>query len=131
MSEILFEVIIQKYYGGFFERFDRSTKSLLRKTLQTAKLTYEELQTVLYEAEQIISNRLITEQIISNRLITKYYYDNEESCLTPNHLFHGRTLKYSSNLLSDITPGELVTPKKPDNLLSHFWERWWKKYILN
>ena len=121
MSEILFEVIIQKYYGGFFERFDRSTKSLLRKTLQTAKLTYEELQTVLYEAEQMISNRLIT----------KYYYDNEESWLTPNHLFYGRTLKYSSNLLSDITPAELVTPKKPDNLLSHFWERWWKKYILN
>ena len=121
MSEILFEVIIQKYYGGVFERIDRSTKSLLRKTLQTAKLTYEELQTLLYEAEQIISNRLIT----------KYYYDNEESCLTPNHLFYGRTLKYSSNLLSDITPAELVTPKKPDNLLSHFWERWWKKYILN
>ena len=46
------------------------------------------LQTVLYEVEQIISNRPMT----------YYYSDNEESCLTPNHLLHGRTLRYS-NLL--------------------------------
>ena len=78
------------WHGGFFERMVRSTKTLLRKTLQTAKLTYEELQVVLYKVEQII---------------------NRESCLTPNHLLHGRTLKYS-NLLSDSTPGELITPKK-------------------
>ena len=37
------------WHGGFFERMVRSTKTLLRKTLQTAKLTYEELQTTLYE----------------------------------------------------------------------------------
>ena len=32
-----------------FERIARSTKTLIKKTLQTVKLTYEELQTVLYE----------------------------------------------------------------------------------
>ena len=37
------------WHGSFFERMVRSTKALLRKTLQTAKLTYEELQTTLYE----------------------------------------------------------------------------------
>ena len=59
-----------------------------------------------------------------------YYSDNEESCLTPNHLLYGRTLKYS-NLLSDLTPRELITPKKLDTLLSHFWGRWRKEYLVN
>ena len=59
-----------------------------------------------------------------------YYSDNEESCLTPSHLLYGRTLKYS-NLLSDLTPGELITPKKLDTLLSHFWGRWRKEYLVN
>ena len=54
-------------HGGFFERMIRSTKALLRKTLQTEKLTYEELQTVLYEVEQIMNNLSIT-----------YYYSNNE-----------------------------------------------------
>ena len=39
-------------------------------------------------------------------------------------------LKYS-NLLSDFIPGELITPKKLDNLLSHFWERWRNEYLVN
>ena len=48
------------WHGGFFERMVRSRKSLLKKTLQTAKLTYKELQTVLYEVEQIINSCPIT-----------------------------------------------------------------------
>ena len=37
------------WHEGLFERIVLSTKTLLKKTLQTANLTYEELQTVLYE----------------------------------------------------------------------------------
>ena len=40
---------LASWHGGRFERIVLSTKTLLRKTLQTANLTYEELQTVLYE----------------------------------------------------------------------------------
>ena len=108
------------WHGGFVEMMARNTKTLLRKTLQTVKLTYEELQAVLCKVKQIINNRPIT----------YYYSDNEESCLTPNHLLYGWTLKYN-NLLSDSTTGELITPKKLDNLLSHFWERWRKEYLVN
>ena len=43
---------------------------------------------------------------------------------------NGRTFKYS-NLFSDSTTGELITPKKLDNLLSYFWERWRKEYLGN
>ena len=42
---------------------------------------------------------------------------------------YGRTLEYS-NLLSDSITGELITPKKLDNLLSHFWERCRKEYLV-
>ena len=64
------------WHEVFFERMVRSTKMLLRKALQTAKLTYEELQTVLYDVEQKINNRPIT-----------YYCSvNDELYSTPNHL---------------------------------------------
>ena len=88
-------------HGGFLERIIRSTEILKREILQTAKLIDEELQTVLYEFKQRMNNRPIT----------YYYSGNKESCLTPSHLLYGRTLKYS-NLLTDSTPGELITPKK-------------------
>ena len=88
-------MLLAPWHGGFFEKIVRSAKTLLRKTLQIAKLTYEELQTVLYEVEQIMNNCPIT----------YYYSDNKESCLTPKHLLYGRTLKYS-NLLSDTASGE-------------------------
>ena len=45
-------------------------------------------------------------------------------------MLYGRTLKYS-NLSYDSAPGELVTPKKLDNLLSHFSEKWRKEYLVN
>ena len=64
------------WHGGFFERLVRSTKSLLRKQLQTQRVSYEELQTVLFEIETILNNRRLT-----------YYYTEEsEPCLTPNHV---------------------------------------------
>ena len=93
-------------HGGFLERIIRSTEILKREILQTAKLIDEELQTVLYKVKQRMNNRPIT----------YYYSGNKESCLTPSHLLYGRTLKYS-NLLTDSTPGELITPKK--NLITY------------
>ena len=48
------------WHGGVSERMVRSTKTLLRKTLQTTKLTYEELQAILYEVEGMINNCPIT-----------------------------------------------------------------------
>ena len=98
----------------------RTTKVILRKTLDTAKLNYEELQTILYEVEQIINNRPIT----------YYYSDNEEECLTPNHLLYGRTLN-NSNLLSEETTKVLIDSNKLENLITHFWDRWRKEYVLN
>ena len=47
------------WHDGFFERFVRSVKELLRKELKCYRLSYEELQTVLFEIECILNNRPI------------------------------------------------------------------------
>ena len=45
-------------------------------------------------------------------------------------MLYGRKLNYSK-LFGDSTKGELITPKKLDNKLSHLWEWWRKEYIVN
>jgi hypothetical protein len=45
------------WWGGFFERLVKSTKRCLKKTLETAKLTYEELLTATVEVEMILISR--------------------------------------------------------------------------
>ena len=89
----------------FFERLVERTKELLRKDLETYRLTYDELQTILYETEAILNNRTIT-----------YYYENEsEFCLTSSHLLYGRALQlYNSAVLP------LAYPNSSLSLESHF-----------
>ena len=61
---------------GFFERLVRSTRILLRKELENLKLNYEQLQTLPLEIETILNNRPLP----------YYYADENEPCLTPNHV---------------------------------------------
>ena len=50
----LFNLPLDPWHGGFFERLVRSVEDLLKKDLQNNKLTYEEMQAVLLEVEMII-----------------------------------------------------------------------------
>lgn len=45
------------WWGGFFERLVRSFKRCLKKTLRTARVTYEELSTILIEMEGVLNSR--------------------------------------------------------------------------
>ena len=45
------------WWGGLFERMVRSTKRYLKKTIEVAKLTYDELKTVTVEVEMILNSR--------------------------------------------------------------------------
>lgn len=45
------------WWGGLFERMVRSTKRCLKKTIEVAKLTYDELKTVTVEVEMILNSR--------------------------------------------------------------------------
>ena len=64
----------------FFERLIKGTKRFLKKTLEKARLIYEELLTVLTEVECILNSRPST----------YLYPDDLEKPLTPSHLISGR-----------------------------------------
>ena len=114
------------WWGGFFERMVRCTKGCLKKTLGSARLTYEELLTVLTEIEGVLNSRPLT----------YVYGDDIEEPLTPSHLMIGRRL-LSRN--SNTAPGggscaSSVTEiarraKYLKSLLDHFWNRWKKEYL--
>ena len=75
---------------------------------------FEELQTVLLEVEPITNNKPLA-----------YVYPNTmETCFTPNHLFFGRQLLYSSNTTSTVVRTLTVlssTTKKINRISNHFW----------
>ena len=54
-----FNVALAPWWGGFFERLVRSTKLCLKKTLGTARVSFEELLSVV-EIEGIINSRPLT-----------------------------------------------------------------------
>ena len=76
-----FNVALAPWWGGFFERLVRSTKRCLKKTLGTARISYEELLSVVVEIEGILNSRPLT-----------YEDDELRNPLTPSQLIIGRRL---------------------------------------
>ena len=114
------------WWGGFFERMVRCTKGCLKKTLDSARLTYEELLTVLTEVEGVLNSRPLT----------YVYGDDIEEPLTPSHLMIGRrllsrnpnTAPGGGSCASSVT--EIARRAKYlKSLLDHFWNRWQKEYL--
>lgn len=117
------------WWGGLFERMVRSMKRCLKKTIGSARLTYEELLTVVTETEMILNARPLS-------YVTSV--DVEEP-LTPSHLLHGRRLMS----LPDTCTGDLTDPdfeltlteasKRMNHLsrvMNHFWRRWRDEYLM-
>ena len=119
------------WWGGLFERMVRSTKRCLRKAVDKRRLTFEELNTVLIEIEAVLNSRPLT-----------YTYENDvETPVTPSHLFYGdRVLDTEDHveLMSDNEEIEHLTRKQivkqakdKENVIEHFWKRWYKEYLIN
>ena len=70
------------WWGGFYERLLALVKICLKKTIGTARLSYDELSTVITEIEGVLNSRPLT-----------YMYPRDlEEPLTPSHLLMGRRL---------------------------------------
>ncbi|XP_068685002.1 uncharacterized protein [Montipora foliosa] len=115
-------VALAPWWGGFFERLVRSTKRCLKKTLGTARVSYEELLSVVVEIEGILNSRPLT------------YVDNKlRSPLTPSQLVIGRRLLSKEEKTPSEAPqtrSELSRRAKYlTTVLSQFWRRWQKEYL--
>ena len=76
-----FNVALAPWWGGFFERLVRSTKHCLKKTLASARVSYEELLSIVVEIEGILNSRPLM-----------YMDDELRSPLTPSQLIIGHRL---------------------------------------
>ena len=116
------------WWGGFFERLVKSTKSCLKKVVGFAKLNRNELNTVLVEIEAVLNSRPLTH----------LYPEDISEPLTPSHLLMGRrliSLPYSvardSEDQQEWGTKENLTKRIKYLLLTleHFKLRWKKEYL--
>ncbi|RWR99183.1 uncharacterized protein B4U79_02665, partial [Dinothrombium tinctorium] len=114
------------WWGGFWERMVRSVKTVLKKCLGKASLSFEEICTLLAEIEAILNSRPLT-----------YMYDEpNEQVLTPSHLLMGSRLNALPTpdyyLPVEGVSKEMICRKwrYRQKLVDHFWKRWQKEYLL-
>ncbi|KAB0799112.1 hypothetical protein PPYR_06992 [Photinus pyralis] len=101
---------------SFYEAAIKSAKSILKKVVGNAHLTFEQLSTVFVQIESVLNSRPITP--ISND-------PNDLLALTPGHF-----------LIGDIPQeNDFYTPERRlthytrlNQMFQHFWNRWSKEY---
>ena len=117
------------WWGGVFERMIRMTKRCLKKLIGRGRLNLDELNTLIIEIEGVINSRPIS-------YVTS---DDSEEPLTPCHLLCGRRLLSLPDSICYTDPKEEygisrehLTRRLIDlnKLLSDFWSRWQKEYLL-
>ena len=114
----LFYLEKSPWWGGFIERMVGVAKSILRKILYRAFLSYDEMTTLLKEIESIINSRPIT-----------YVYNDEVvEPLTPSHLLIG---KRTTQLPTDeIYSNDSDDRNRYRERLRGLFEKRWKKEYL-
>lgn len=115
------------WWGGFYERMVRSTKSILKKGLGLANLNYQEMETILCE----------TEAAINSRPITFVYSDSREpSPLTPAHFLLGERItalppqKFNPTIQNASREQLTQRLKHRQNLNDRLWKKWKEEYLL-
>ena len=113
------------WWGGLFERLVKSTKRCLKKSLGTARVTYEKLLTIVVETEGILNSRPLT-----------YVSDEMRDPLAPSQLVIGRRLLSSHGSLNDQVQDTTLCAIFQDvrenylnTVLSLVWKRWQKEYL--
>ncbi len=124
-SPVEWHFIVERapWMGGIWERMVRSVKVSLRSCLGRALVTRDDL------VETIIS---IESQLNSRPLTSLSSDPSDLSPMTPAHLLHGRGLNQLPDYLTrdDIKDKVSVKWRHRQVLLSHFWNRWKKEYLL-
>ena len=110
------------HFGGLWEAGVRSMKQLLKKSVGTLPLSYEELHTVLAVVESILNSRPLTSP---DSLPV-----NGEHLLTPGHFLIGRPLRSPPNRTSGTSRIPFFKRWKLVNQLSQdLWLKWYGAYL--
>jgi transposase InsO family protein len=108
------------WWGGWWERLVRTTKSALRKSVGTRRLTRRELEAVLLEIEACVNSRPLT------------VVHDGSATLTPAHFLIGRSHMFEKPDSSESKEGSLIERKVlKDVALNKFWDIWSKNYLRN
>lgn len=107
--------------GGLYESQIKQMKILLKKTLFSQILSYEDTYTVLVQIEGILNSRPIC-PLSSD--------PNDFQFLTPGHFLTTENLQTLPDpVVSKLPASQLMHYKKLINVFSSFWELWRKGYF--
>ncbi|XP_058816344.1 uncharacterized protein LOC131679628 [Topomyia yanbarensis] len=108
-------------FGGLWESAVKTAKYHLKRTLKTAKLTFEEYATVLSQVEAVMNSRPLCATS-----------DPEAEILTPGHFLIGRPLIATPEpSYSDLPTNRLSRWQYLQYLRQQFWIQWSLDYLLN
>jgi hypothetical protein len=122
--EWVFSVPRAPHTSGAVESMVRQAKILLRNTLSSTLLTYEDLSTVICQAESVLNSRpLFCVPLSSSPMDVEY--------ITPGHFLISQStaaVPTSSNSLT-LPTNHLNHYRKLMDLFLSFWERYKKEYL--
>lgn len=109
------------HFGGLWESAVKSTKRHLSRVIGEQRLTFEELYTLLVQVEACLNSRPLT-PISSD--------PSDLNPLTPGHFLIGDSLSaLPEHDLRDIKTNRLGRYQLVQQMLQHFWQRWYKEYL--
>ncbi|XP_055904404.1 uncharacterized protein LOC129940170 [Eupeodes corollae] len=109
------------HFGGLWESAVKIAKGHLYRTLENAKLTFEELSTALVEIEAVMNSRPITPMSSD---------PSDLEALTPGHFLIGSSLRSIPEPIIEVEDiSYLQRWRRIQAVKSHFWRRWTSEYL--
>jgi len=117
-----FTVPCASHMGGLYEAGIKSVKTLLKKQLGNAHMTYEELYTVLVQIEAILNSRPLCP--VSD-------LPDDLTCLTPAHFLIGESLQniHEPDILCNKRINKISLWQRITLLKQQFWKQWSNQYL--
>ncbi|XP_031341031.1 uncharacterized protein LOC116169144 [Photinus pyralis] len=108
------------HFGGFYEAAIKSAKSIMKRIVGNAHLTFEQLTTVFVQIESVLNSRPMT-PISSD--------PNDLLALTPGHFLIGDVLNcIPQEHVIDTPENRLNHYERLNQMFQQFWKRWTSEY---
>lgn len=108
-------------FGGIWEAGVKSFKFHLKRVLNNTLLTYESFSTVLAQIESILNSRPLSPLSMD---------PNDLNPLTPSHLLIGHSLSALPDVdYMRVPENRLSMHKRNQQIIQHYWSRWYREYI--